>query len=106
MTTHVEWQPESVAAIAEACTCSSILKGNVRGWIPSGYCGAEGAGLVVIYVSDAIRDGDRVHGVIGGDMGAGNMASPRSIDRPHGLLQSLSLTRAVTVSGIDPCDIR
>jgi acyl transferase domain-containing protein len=57
-------------------------------------------------LSDAIRDGDRVHGVIGGDMGAGNMASPQSIDRPHGPLQSLSLTRAVAVSGIDPCDIR
>ena len=70
-----------------------------------GYCRAEGAGLAVMKrLSDAIRDGDRIHGVIQG-MGAGNMASSRSIVRPDGYLQSLSLARAVTSSGIDPSEI-
>lgn len=70
-----------------------------------GYCRAEGAGLVVMKrLSDAIRDGDRIHGVIQG-MGTGNMSSPRSIVRPDGSLQGRSLARAVSSSGINPSDI-
>ena len=70
-----------------------------------GYCRAEGAGLIVIKrLSDAIRDKDRIHGVIRG-MGAGSMSSPGSILRPDPLLQSVSLARAVECSGIDPSEI-
>ena len=53
--------------------------------------------------SDALRDRDRIHGVIRG-MAAGSMASPRSIVRPDGPLQSLSLARAVP-SPRSPADI-
>jgi acyl transferase domain-containing protein len=71
----------------------------------AGYCRAEAAGLVVLKrLSDAIREGDRIHAVIQG-MGSGNMASARSIVRPDAHLQSLALGRAVRSSGIDPSDI-
>jgi acyl transferase domain-containing protein len=70
-----------------------------------GYCRVEGAGLVVLKcLSDAIRDGDRIHGVIRG-MGTGNMSSPRSIIRPDGPLQGHSLARAVASSGLNPSDV-
>jgi len=70
-----------------------------------GYCRAEGAGLVVMKrLSDAIHDKDRIHSVIRG-VGTGNMASPRSIVRPDGPLQSVSLAQAVASSGIDPSAI-
>ncbi|KAF8888753.1 thiolase-like protein [Infundibulicybe gibba] len=70
-----------------------------------GYCRAEACGLAVLKrLSDAVRDGDRIHGIIRG-MGAGNMSSPRSIVRPDGPLQATSLAQAVASSGIDPSDI-
>jgi acyl transferase domain-containing protein len=72
----------------------------------AGFCRAEGAGLAVMKrLSDAIHDGDRIHGVIHG-IGIGNMASVSSIVRPDGPLQCLSLGRAVACSGIDPSEIR
>ena len=70
-----------------------------------GYCRAEGAGLAVMKrLSDAIRDGDRIHGVIHG-IGTGNMATASSIVRPDGPLQCISLGRAIACSGIDPSQI-
>ena len=70
-----------------------------------GYSRAEGCGLVVLKrLSDALQEGDRIHGVIRG-MGVGSMASTNSIVRPDGDFQSASLARALSCSGIKTSDI-
>lgn len=70
-----------------------------------GYSRAEGCGLVVLKrLSDALLEGDRIHGVIRG-MGVGSMASTNSIVRPDGDFQSVSLARALSCSGIKASDI-
>ena len=71
----------------------------------SGYSRSEGCGLVVMKrLSDALREGDRIHGVIRG-LCIRNMASSHFIFRPDALFQSVALAQAVKISGIDPAAI-
>ena len=71
----------------------------------SGYSRSEGCGLVVMKrLSDALCEGDRIHGVIRG-LCIRNMASPHFISRPHALFQSAALEQAVKLSGVDPAAI-
>ena len=70
-----------------------------------GYSRAEGCGLVVLKrLSEALQDGDRIHGIIRG-MGIGGMASADYIIRPDGDFQSVSLTRTLACSGFKASDI-
>jgi acyl transferase domain-containing protein len=71
----------------------------------TGYSRSEGCGLVVMKrLSDALREGDRIHGVIQG-LCIRSMASPRFISRPDASLQSVALAQAVKLSGVDPAAI-
>lgn len=70
-----------------------------------GYCRSEGCGITVLKrLDDAVRDGDRIHGVIRG-MGVGLMSAAKSIVRPDAFLQSIILRRALSVSGVGAADI-
>nr|WJZ49100.1 non-reducing polyketide synthase [Calonarius rufo-olivaceus] len=71
----------------------------------TGYARSEGCGLVVMKrLSDAIREGDRIHGVIRG-LCIRSMASPKFISQPNGSFQSVALAQAVKISGVDPAAI-
>nr|WJZ49098.1 non-reducing polyketide synthase [Calonarius rufo-olivaceus] len=71
----------------------------------TGYSRSEGCGLVVMKrLSDAIREGDRIHGVIRG-LCIRSMASPKFISQPNGQFQSVALAHAVKISGVDPAAI-
>ncbi|KAF8574361.1 ketoacyl-synt-domain-containing protein [Ramaria rubella] len=82
-------------------------KGQCQPFLASGngYCSSETCGLAVLKrLSDAIRDGDRIYGVIQG-FGVGNMSSEASILCPESHLESAILAKAIASSGIDPKDI-
>jgi acyl transferase domain-containing protein len=71
----------------------------------SGYSRSEGCGLVVMKrLSDALREGDRIHGVIRG-LCIRSMASPQFVSRPNASFQSVALAQAVKLSGVDPAAI-
>ncbi|KAF9012574.1 thiolase-like protein [Cyathus striatus] len=70
-----------------------------------GYCRSEACGLVVLkLLSDALREGDRIHGIIR-SIGVGNMASSQSIIRPDGYLQSAILSKSLALAGVQPSQI-
>ena len=67
-----------------------------------GYCRGEGVGLVVLKkLSDALRDGDNVTGIITGSAVNQN-ANCVSITVPHSDSQSTLYRRVVSQAGIDP----
>jgi acyl transferase domain-containing protein len=72
----------------------------------SGYSRSESCGLVVVIkrLSDALREDDRIHGVIRSVCIRG-MASPDFISRPHAQFESVALAQAVKLSGVDTAAI-
>lgn len=66
-----------------------------------GYCRAEGCGLFVIKrLSDAVREGDRIHGVIKeAEMNQSGNAS--SITHPDGRTQKQLFQRLLSPGGMD-----
>ncbi|KAK4174323.1 putative polyketide synthase [Triangularia setosa] len=70
-----------------------------------GYCRAEGAGLVVVKkLSDAIREGDHIHGVIRG-IGLNQCGTAKSITHPDAATQTELFTDVLSRSRIDPGSI-
>ncbi|KAK4205573.1 putative polyketide synthase [Triangularia verruculosa] len=70
-----------------------------------GYCRAEGAGLVVVKkLSDAIREGDHIHGVIRG-IGLNQCGTAKSITHPDAATQAELFTDVLSRSRIDPDSI-
>ncbi|KAK0669809.1 putative polyketide synthase [Cercophora samala] len=70
-----------------------------------GYCRAEGAGLVVVKkLSDAIREGDHIHGVIRG-MGLNQCGTAKSITHPDAATQAELFNEVLSRNHIDPDSI-
>jgi acyl transferase domain-containing protein len=88
--------PEMLAADGRCKTFDAAADGFVR---------SEGCGVVVLKrLSDAVRDGDRVHAVIRGS--AVNQDGRSSgLTAPNGAAQRAVLRRALQVSGVEPGQI-
>ncbi|RDA85919.1 hypothetical protein CP532_2712 [Ophiocordyceps camponoti-leonardi (nom. inval.)] len=67
-----------------------------------GYCRAEGCALFVLKrLSDAVAEGDRIHGVIKNAL-VNNSGNSASITHPHAQTQAELLRNLLKQSGVDP----
>lgn len=70
-----------------------------------GYCRAEGCALFVLKrLSDAVAEGDRIHGVIR-DVLINQSGNSNSITHPHSQTQTDLLQRLLQQTGVDPASV-